>query len=178
MGKCAWCGNYIPDSADKQGFNNAMGMMGLDLITKPLGKALIKQYCSKACKVAAEQAKNGGGGNSGGGNSGSGSPAAVSATAAETDNAEKKEGLQTIMAISFEGDASSIVLRLGDLQTLFSAHKSGNKDSAKAIRNAIIEKMGLGIRLLSSKGDTTNAAYFEGVLKKFKIKAFLASAGF
>ncbi|GHV80445.1 hypothetical protein AGMMS49944_22360 [Spirochaetia bacterium] len=102
---------------------------------------------------------------------------AAEAAAEAADNEEKKEGIQTIMAITFEGDAPSIIARLGELQTLIGAHKDGDKSAAKAIRAAALEKMELGIRLLSGKGDTANAAYFEGKLKKLKTQVFWINNG-
>jgi hypothetical protein len=86
----------------------------------------------------------------------------------------QKEGLAAISAITFEGDAPAIVNALANLVTMFSAAKEAEKRSAKAIRNAALEKVEIGIRMLSSKGDAANTAYFEKKYKELKKQAFLA----
>jgi hypothetical protein len=184
MGKCTWCGNYIADSPDKQAFKNFTNIMGLDLITKPLG-ALIPQYCSKQCKLAAANAKGGKGG--GGAVSAASTAAAAKAEAEaakaaaeaeqtrvtrEADAAEKKEGLAAVLAISFDGDAKAVMMALGDLQTYAAAH-GGTGQNETAIRKAVWQKMALGIRMLQSEGDAANAEYFDKQLKNMKKKAFL-----
>jgi len=95
------------------------------------------------------------------------------------DANEKREGLAMIQAITFDGDAKSIVQALGNLQVLAGTHGTSNaysvNESPKAIRNAIFSKMELGIRMLRSAGDAGNAEYFENQLKNMKKKALLAN---
>ena len=186
MGKCAWCGEYIRDSADKKAFNNAMGLMGLDLITKPLGKALVKQYCSKKCEMEAKAAKGGGkgggdGGDGGGGNSGGGesAPAAkkgsmlgdlMSATneafamQAEREKAEKAT-LESIIAMRFDGSPDDIALDLNGLMARVKQTKGGlfATQEEKAMRATLLEKIEFGIMKLQ-KVDASSASFFQ---KKF-----------
>ncbi|GMO38281.1 MAG: hypothetical protein Ta2F_14500 [Termitinemataceae bacterium] len=58
MGKCAWCGDYISDSGDRQMGGEFMNQMGLGFVSKLAGAA-IPRYCSKACKQAAKASKSG-----------------------------------------------------------------------------------------------------------------------
>ena len=171
MGKCAWCGGYIQDSADKQAFNNAMGLMGLDLITKPLGKALIKQYCSKKCELEAKAAKGGGGG----GGSGGSAPAAQTSSIQDSDaelkvlQAEKEKAqqatLESVIAVRFDGSPDDIAADLNGLMTRIKQTKSGvfASKEAKTLRASLLEKIEFGIMKLQ-KVDAESAAFFQ---KKF-----------
>ena len=100
-------------------------------------------------------------------------------TRMKLDADEKREGLAMIQAITFDGDAKSIVQALGNLQVLVGTHGTGDfvgtNDSPKAIRNAIFSKMELGIRMLRSAGDAGNAEYFENQLKSMKKKVLLTN---
>jgi hypothetical protein len=164
MGKCAWCGAYIPDSGNKKMAKSLMGSIGLDLVVDAAG-ALTKQYCSEKCKRAAA-------GSGEGSNSDASEAAAAMKDAAEA--AAKREGLAAVQAVSFDGDAKSIMTSLGNLQVLAVAQNE-DKDSAKAIRKAAFQKFELGIRALKNAGDTANTEYFEKQLKSMKLKAFLTS---
>jgi hypothetical protein len=126
------------------------------------------QYCGAECKAAAEAAA---------GTAASSSQAAIAAGEAH-DEQVKKEGLEQIMAINFDGDAKSIIAALGDLQTIAAANKSHDKESEKGIRKAAFQRIDLGIRMLRSAGDAGNAEYFEKQLKSMKKKAFLTNPVF
>jgi hypothetical protein len=174
MGKCAWCGAYIPDSGNKKMAKSLMGSLGLDLVVDAAG-ALTKQYCSDKCKREAAAAKGGG---SGGSSNGGGSSENVIAAVDVAGESVKKDGMQTVMAVSFEGDVTAVVNSLSNLLTIFNANKPGGvfseatevTQAKKGIRAAALEKMELGIMTLRSKGDTINADFFQKKLDELKPK--------
>ncbi|MDR3020718.1 MAG: hypothetical protein LBU66_07430 [Treponema sp.] len=188
MGKCAWCGSYIADSGNKQAAKSLMGSMGLDLLVDAAG-ALTKQYCSKSCKQKAGESGSGGGG------SGSSAEAQAAAKAAEAEakkaeieadrakqeamrqhsaevSARAKEGFEEIASINFGDDPPSIVNALSSLLTIATKfdpkteYYFDDKNLIKPVKKAALDKMEMGIMLLRSKGDTTQADYFQSKIEK------------
>jgi hypothetical protein len=122
-----------------------------------IGGALLRgatgfgEYCGAECKAKAEAAAAGG----------------------QTSNqaaAAKNDGIQAVMAVSFEGDAASISNNLSNLLTIFTANKPSGffgsdddetKQAKKSIRAAALEKLEMGIMMLRSKGDAAMADFFE-----------------
>jgi hypothetical protein len=201
MGKCAWCGAYIADSADKQALKSFGSMTGLDILS-PLGRKLIPQYCSKQCKLAAAQAKNGGGG---GGSDGEreGAQVVVQKTSmfgemmkgpsdAQVQARQEqevifaariKEGHESVAAVTFGDDTGSIVNSLSALLSIINAHAptSGifteEMTALKGVRNDAFDKMELGIMQLRGKGDTVQADYFQSKLTEKKEEGSLKGLG-
>jgi hypothetical protein len=189
MGKCAWCGAYIADSADKQALKSFGSMTGLDILS-PLGRKLVPQYCSKQCKQAAAQAKGGGGMGGLMGNAGADSAEKAKVEAdldrdrwaneearQARENADKDANIQQIMGFTFDGDAGSIVKDLSSLLTLVDANKppsafgsapSSERRAKQAVYQAGLEKMEFGVLQLRSKGDMANAEYFQKKVEERK----------
>jgi hypothetical protein len=183
MGKCAWCGTYIPDSADKQILKGFGAATGLDLFAKPLG-ALIPQYCSKQCKLAAQEAK-GGSGNTGGGSGNIGGGSGTAEAEAEKARievreredaafeAKVKEGHNAVAAVMFGEDASSITNGLLTLLALVNQYDPKTKsnfvdqNALKGVRQSAFEKIEMGIMLLRSK-DAAQADYFQSKFEEKK----------
>jgi hypothetical protein len=192
--KCDWCGAYIKNTD-----GGLTGALGLDIV-KRVGAAAIPHYCSKACRVAAQQAKEGGGGSGGGG----GDFAAAEAAAADAKRAEAeakkakieaeqaqkavldakvKEGHEAVAAVAFGEDVSSIVNNLSNLLALISRYDpktesyTTDKDAIKSVRKAAYDKMEIGLMLLRSKGDTAQADYFQAKLQEKKDEGTLKGLG-
>jgi hypothetical protein len=202
MGQCAWCGNYIKDSADKQALKSFGSMTGLDLLA-PLGRKILPQYCSKQCKLAAAAAKNGGGSGRGeSNNERGGAPVIVQKTSMLGDLMKPsdaqvqarhdqeaifadriKEGHESVMAVTFGDDAGSIANSLSALLSIINAHdpKTGqyNTDMSalKGVCKDAFDKMELGIMQLRSKGDAVQADYFQSKLTEKKEEGTLKGLG-
>jgi len=179
MANCAYCGGYIKESGNTQMFKSLGKSLGLEIVGDAIGGAAKlaghKKYCSQKCKEAAE----GSGGNS---NTGKNNEATGQITRAINDAAisTKKDGMQAVMDISFDGDTAAIVNAISNLFTIAAANIPGGVLSGaahkemnlakKGIRAAAIEKIELGIVNLRSKGDTANAEYFQKKFDEIKPK--------
>jgi RNA polymerase subunit RPABC4/transcription elongation factor Spt4 len=191
MGKCAWCGAYVPDSADKQALKNFGDIMGFGGIVGKAAGALIPQYCSKRCRLAAAEAKDSGGGGADEAATHANAEAAkaeaeaakAAAEAAEAEiNAEKqaaldakvKAGHEAVAAVVFGEDAASISTGLSNLLTIATQfdpkteYYFTDQKAIKSVRMAALDKMEMGIMLLRNKGDAAQADFFQSKMQEKK----------
>jgi len=178
MANCAYCGGWIKESGDKQMFKSLGKSLGLEIVGDAIGGvaklAGQKKYCSQKCKEAAEG--RGGGSNK---SENDGSTGQITRAINDAAISTKKDGMQAVMDISFDGDTAAIVNAISNLFTIAAANIPGGVMSSepkeislakKGIRSAAIEKIELGIVNLRSKGDTANAEYFQKKFDEIKPK--------
>lgn len=185
--KCDWCGRYYTPSfsADRDMGNTFMDAMGLSIVTKAIGGAARlagkRNFCSKQCKLAYEQSKNGGatGGsqegnsqNSGGGiASGIGSLFSSTTDVFKDELAQKKQTrskTDDIVNLQFESSVDGIQNQLQNLFTQISALPKLKTPEQKSLYNAIKEKIEFGIMKLKSNGANTEADFFQNKFSKLK----------
>jgi hypothetical protein len=146
--KCDWCGNYIKNTD-----GGLTGAMGLDIV-KRIGSAAMPHYCSKACKIAAQQAKEAGGGGNGGGG--------TTDTDAQVKQAQEQAEQKEIQNMRFDGSGDAIAADLSVLLARYNAIPTGLSApiDAKKQKAAILEKMEFGLLKLR-KIDSDTADYFQ-----------------
>ena len=158
--KCDWCGRYIKNTDGGLG-----GALGLDIVKRGIA-ASYKHYCSRQCKLAAEQAEQ----NSTSGNSDVSQSSYVSEDNVETSTVENN----TVKNMQFSNDPNEILNQMQnlitmteDLQTLFGRLTADSKAKAKIIKS----QMEFGLMKLRSLGKNAEADFFEkkmtgGILSK------------
>ena len=192
---CDWCGrSYKPlFSADRDMGNTFMDQMGLRLVTKAVGGAARlagkRNFCSKQCKLAYENSKNGEnssnatiseeeravqnsrGGSSGGiGNMFSGVFSSVGdeMMSVLNDKKENKAKTEEIVNLQFGTDKEELQNQIQNLFTQISSLPRFKTPEQKALYNAIKEKLEFGIMKLSSSGASAEADYFQKKFEKLK----------
>lgn len=192
---CDWCGrSYKPMfSADRDAGNAFADAMGLGIGIKAIGGiarlAGKRNFCSKACKLAYENSKNGGGssnaessdGNSsvqesgGGGIGGLGSMfGSVFSSAGDemksvlNQKKENKAKTEEIVNLKFETTSEGLQNQIQNLFTQISSLPRFKTPDQKALYNAIKEKLEFGIMKLNSSGASAEADFFQKKFDKLK----------
>ena len=150
--KCDWCGRYIKNTDGGLG-----GALGLDIVKRGIA-ASYKHYCSRQCKLAAEQANQ----------------VEQDSVLDSSDASPSSLETDSLKTIQFSDDPNeilnqmqSLITMTEDLPTLFGRLTADSKSKAKIIKT----QMEFGLMKLRSLGKNTEADFFEkkmtgGILSK------------
>lgn len=192
---CDWCGrSYKPMfSADRDAGNAFADAMGLTIGVKAIGGiarlAGKRNFCSKQCKLAYENSKNGcnssntesfgenssvqesNGGSMGGIGKMVGDFFSSSGEEMKSMFNEKKENkakTEEIVNLQFATDKEELQNQIQNLFTQISALPRFKTPEQKALYNAIKEKLEFGIMKLNSSGAAAEADFFQKKYDKLK----------